>query len=454
MKTVCLGTGYVGTVTAAALAMAGHQATVIDIDKQKVNSINAGASPIFEPGLNDVISLHAGRLLTASVSLESVREADVIFICVGTPALPDGTADLRYVKDAARSIGENLSLERFTVIVNKSTVPVGTAALVASIVESVSGGEAERHFTVASNPEFLREGYALEDVLFPDRIIVGTQHPEGLARLRELYKPYVKRLIRIPDVLKPYLEGAGGQQETVYFETDTKSAELIKYASNAFLAVKISYINEIARLSEALGANTAHIARGMGLDSRIGEKFLEVSSGWSGSCFPKDTQELWTTSRKYGAELSIVRAAMDSNEEMKHFCVRKLQRKLKSLNGSCIGLLGLTFKPNTDDVRETQALFMIRQLLELGAQVRVHDPKGMDHFRRLYPDLPVDYCESAEEAAERTHALVLMTHWEQYLQLNWKMIFYSVKQPYILDTRNCLRGAELREMGFDYEGIG
>lgn len=454
MKVVCIGSGYVGSVTAAALAMAGYSTTVIDVDQRKVDSINAGQSPIYEPGLQQLIQQQSGTALRASVSYHEVNDANVVFICVGTPSLPGGTADLSYVKAAARSVGKNLNTGQFTVIVNKSTVPVGTSDLVAMIIEEVSGLQAEEHFAVISNPEFLREGFALEDVFFPDRIVIGTKNDRARTIMRELYKPFVERL-QYEEVLALLPSGIKMDRPIpVYFETDAKSAELIKYASNAFLAVKISYINEIARLSEELGSNVTDIARGMGLDSRIGEKFLQVSSGWSGSCFPKDTGELLVTSQKYGKELAVVKAAVESNHQMYQFCVQKIQRKLKSLNGKTIGILGLTFKPDTDDARLTQANSMINQLLEFGAMVRVHDPKGMDMFQSLNRELPIHYCSNSEEVAYRANALVLLTHWREYQVLDWERVFKSMKTPYILDTRNFLSATELRAVGFDYEGIG
>ncbi|KEQ26341.1 UDP-glucose dehydrogenase family protein [Paenibacillus tyrfis] len=455
MNVVCVGSGYVGSVTAAALAMVGHATTVIDVDLHKVNCINAGKSPIFEPGLDSLIQHKAGTSLKASVSFHDVHDADVVFICVGTPSLTDGTADLRFVKAAARSIGENLNAERFTVIVNKSTVPVGTAELVAMILEEASGLKSEEQFAVISNPEFLREGFALEDIFFPDRIVIGTLNLKARTIMRELYRPIVEQLVddgKIWDILPN--EHNTKRQKTVYFETDAKSAELIKYASNAFLAVKISYINEIARLSEALGSNVSDIAKGMGLDSRIGEKFLQVSSGWSGSCFPKDTGELLATSQKYGEELSIVKAAVESNQRMYQFCIHKIQQKLKSLNGKTIGILGLTFKPDTDDARQTQAIPIIHKLLQFGARIKVHDPKGMNMFQTLHGELPVYFCNHAEETADRANALILLTHWKDYRQLDWKRMYDSMKNPYILDTRNFLPATELRDIGFDYEGIG
>lgn len=440
MNVVCIGSGYVGSITAASFAKWGHRTTIVDMDQRKTDLINAGKSPIYEPGLEPLIAQlvegESGKL-TATTSYSSVFDADVVIIAVGTPSLQDGTADLKYIRSAAASIGANLNQGKFTVIVTKSTVPVGTADLVASIIEETSGLLADKNFAVVSNPEFLREGYALEDVFNPDRIVIGSNHKRASYVMRQLYHKLLKTA-----------------PKAQYVETDVKSAELIKYASNAFLAVKISYINEIARLCESLGANVLEIAKGMGLDSRIGNKFLQVSSGWSGSCFPKDTKELLATSRKYGCELGIVDAAVTSNERMHRYCVEKIQRRLKTLNGKTIGILGLTFKPNTDDARETQAQYIIQTLLGMDSKVKAHDPKGKEMFQALNEGLSVHYCSQAEETASRADALVLLTHWEDYRTLDWTRIYHAMRTPYILDTRNFLDGNHLRALGFQYEGLG
>ncbi|WP_274649496.1 UDP-glucose dehydrogenase family protein [Paenibacillus humicola] len=454
MKVVCIGSGYVGTVTAATFAKIGHSTTVIDIDPNKADLINAGKSPIFEPGLEELLQQLAGRLLTATTSFQPVREADAVFICVGTPSMTNGSADLQYVKKAAESIGRHLHPERFTVIVNKSTVPVGTADLVASIIEDSSGLRAEEQFAVVSNPEFLREGFAVQDVFFPDRIVVGAAGAQARSRLKALYRTIAERSGYKEMWKDSPFAAMLRSANPLYLETDPKSAEMIKYASNAFLAVKISYINEMAQLCEALGANVLDVAQGMGADSRIGGKFLQVSSGWSGSCLPKDTAEILAASRLYGCKLSVIEAAVEANRGMLSYCAGKLQRTLRTLNGKRIGILGLTFKPDTDDVRETQALSIIQKLLELGASISAYDPKGMEMFRKLHPDLPVRYCSRAEDTAVHADALVLITHWKEFRSLDWKAIGREMRNPYILDTRNDLNGPELRSLGFRYEGIG
>lgn len=454
MNVVCIGSGYVGSVTGTAFAVLGNKTTVIDVDPKKIDLLNEGRSPIYEPGLDSLIEKHIGKTLFASTSYDVVIDADVIFIGVGTPSKADGTADLTYIKLAAKSIGENLNKGKFTVIVDKSTVPVGTADMIASIIEENSGLKSEEHFAVISNPEFLREGYALEDVFFPDRVVIGTENEKARSIMRELYHHLVERTHYeelFPQFTFTYNPDA---PKAVYFETDTKSAELIKYSSNAFLAVKISFINEIARLCETLGANALEVAKGMGLDSRIGSKFLQVSSGWSGSCFPKDTAEILATSYKHGKELSIVKAAVESNVQMHQYCVDKVEGNLGSLKGKTIGVLGLTFKPNTDDARKTQSSYIIKKLVEKGAKVKVHDPQGMGMFKELNQDLPIEYCQQPEEVAVNGDGLLLLTHWDEYSHLDWNGMYSSMKNRYILDTRNFLSQKDLEAIGFIYEGLG
>lgn len=455
MEVVCIGSGYVGSVTGTAFAVLGYPTTIIDTDSRKVKEINMGNSPIYEPGLAACVAqMVSSSMLSATQTYDCVRDADVVFIAVGTPSKPDGSVDLKYVRSASRSIGDHLNPDKFTVIVNKSTVPVGTSDLVASIIEEASGLQNNRHFAVVSNPEFLREGYALEDVFFPDRIVIGTASHKAREVMRRLYAPLLERT-HYSGLFKHFVFSHNkNSQKAVYFETDTKSAEMIKYVSNAFLSVKISYINEVARLCDSLGANVLDVAHGMGLDSRIGNKFLQVSSGWSGSCFPKDTAEILSESQKYGSELSIVKAAIESNVSMHDYCIQKIQRSLTSLNGKKISILGLTFKPNTDDARHTQASYIIAKLLDLGANVAVHDPQGMAMFQQMNSHLLIHYCERPADTAVGADALVLLTHWEEYRLLPWETIYRQMRNRYILDTRNYLMKLNLAELGFVYEGLG
>lgn len=453
MNVVCIGAGYVGSVTAAAFAVLGHTVTVIDLDRRKVECINAGSSPIYEPGLSALIKRCAGNSLFASLDYDSIREADVVFICVGTPSKADMSADLTYVRGAASKIGQYLHPQRLSVVVNKSTVPVGTTDLVASMIEDASGFRQGQNFEVVSNPEFLREGFAVEDVFYPDRIVIGTTNDQAENVMKALYDPIMTRngYGELSDILPGVSEE---RKQPAWLRTSPKSSELIKYASNAFLAVKISYINEMARLCDAIGASVTEVAAGMGLDSRIGSKFLRVSSGWSGSCFPKDTAELLATASKYGCRQHVVTAAVEANERMHAYCVQKVQAKLKTLQGKRIGVLGLTFKPNTDDARRSQASVIIRQLCDLGGQVYAHDPQGMESFRSLNPDLPVQYCDRPETTAVKSDALILLTDWDCYLGMSWQQVRPTMRHPYVLDTRNVLDGGRMTEWGFLYEGLG
>ncbi len=454
MNIVCIGSGYVGSVTAAAFAVLGHQTTVIDVNPDKVASIQSGRSPIYEPGLDRLLQAVAGRSLTASVSYESVKKADAVFICVGTPSKPDGSADMTFVESAAAQIAEHLDSSRFTVVVTKSTVPVGTADTITRIVGERSGLSSGVQYAVVSNPEFLREGHALEDVFFPDRIVIGANDPKARDIMKAVYTPLLRR--EFYKVWLPQFEFHCPMDKPapVYLETDPASSEMIKYASNAFLAVKVSYINEIARYCEQIGANALHVAYGMGLDDRIGSRFLQISSGWGGSCFPKDTLEFLASSIKQGSELSIVKAAVQANHAMQQYCADKVRSRLGDLSGKVVAILGLTFKPDTDDARQSQAAVIIRELTDRGAAVQAHDPKGANMFALLNPELPVTYCVSPEEAAARSDAIVLMTHWDEYLRLDWRSILPLMNRPYLLDTRNALPEAHLREIGFEYEGLG
>lgn len=438
MNVVCIGAGYVGTVTAASFADSGHNTTLIDIDREKIAKINSLELPFFEPGLSCLITKHLNSRLTITTSYEAVSMADVIFIAVGTPSSPNGCADITYIKLAAKTIAEHLSPERFTVIANKSTVPVGTGELVTDIIAKVSG-LSEKHFVVVSNPEFLREGSALEDVFKPDRIVVGSNNAHAIDIMYNLYK---KQLECSPD--------------SIYFTTDVRSAELIKYVSNAFLAVKISYANEVAQLSDHIGANVTDVIEGMGLDKRIGNKFLSVSNGWGGSCFKKDTSELLVKSAALDCQFSIVKAAVEVNKKMPLYCLNKLKQSLAGLDftSSTVGVLGLTFKPNTDDVRETQSEIFIRELLKLGFNVNAHDPKGIEMFQKIHSDLSITYCKSILELFQDTSGVILLTHWSEYANIDWSKVKLLMKNAYVLDTRNFLDRDHLINLGFSYDGIG
>src|SRR6202451_2520585 len=419
MKVSIIGTGYVGLTTGVCLGYLGHKVTCIDSDQKKIAMLQAGKTPIYEPFLTDRMAGAATNLQFCTEYAGAVKNADVIFIAVGTPPSPDGSPDLRYLSAAARGIGQHYDSD-FLVVVNKSTVPIGSGNWVGSLVresyEQQHGRKANGHFSVASNPEFLREGTALHDSLYADRVVVGSDNSRALEGLYSLYRPILDQTFAPP----PYLPRPEGLGAVPLIATDLASAELIKYAANAFLATKISYINEIGQLAEKVGADIAQVAKGIGLDARIGTRFLQAGIGWGGSCFGKDTAALVATSKENGLENPIGQSADAVNRRPRERVVDKLLRELRILKGRTIGLLGLAFKPHTDDLREAPALDIARKLIERGARVKVHDPVAMDRFRRENPDLEVTCCSTAEATAEDADALVLVTEWQEYRELGWE----------------------------------
>ncbi len=453
MKVAVIGTGYVGITTGVTLAYVGHQVTCVDVDPQKLALLRAGKAPIYEPGLEELMHLARERLHFTDSYAEAVPEADVIYIAVGTPPAADGTPDLRYVQAAAEGIGQHLS-DKFTVIVNKSTVPIGSGNWVESLVQAAyearHGRRTKGNFAVASNPEFLREGSAIYDSLYPDRIVVGTERTEALEVLYTLYRPILEQ-----SFIEPAFQPRPNAMKAVpLISADLASAELIKYAANAFLSVKISFINEIANLAERVGADITQIARGIGLDSRIGPRFLQAGIGWGGSCFGKDTAALIATAKEYGLSMPIVEAAREVNYRQRERIIEKLQRELKILKGRTIGLLGLTFKPNTDDLRDSPALDLAERLLRHGVRVRVHDPIALEKARQQNSDLAVEYCESVMELAEDADAVVLVTDWAVYRELDWEGLARLMKKPLVVDGRNFLDKKRLIRAGFQHVGVG
>ena len=453
MNVAIIGTGYVGLTTGVALAYLGSRVTCLDVDQEKLARLRKGSAPIFEPHLEDLMALAAENLVFTADYAEAVADADVVFIAVGTPSLPDGGPNLQYLRAAAESISEHLG-DRFTVIINKSTVPIGSGNWVEALVregcEKRSSGRATARFAVASNPEFLREGSALHDTLYPDRIVVGSDQPRALELLYQLYKPIIEQTFAAPTFL-PRPEGLAA---VPLITADLASAELIKYAANAFLALKISYVNEIGQLAEKVGADILQVARGIGLDSRIGTRFLQAGIGWGGSCFGKDTAALIATANEYGLSMPIVKASREMNSVQRGRVVEKLLGELKILKGKTLGLLGLAFKPNTDDLRDAPALDIAQRLLERGARVKAHDPVALDRARREYSHLPVTLCEDAAEAAAGADALVLVTEWPEYRELDWEVLCNSVRTPLIVDGRNFLDRERLQKAGFRYIGFG
>ncbi|GED56313.1 UDP-glucose/GDP-mannose dehydrogenase family protein [Brevibacillus formosus] len=426
MKVAVIGTGYVGLTTAVSLAMNGHQVTGIDLVASKVEKLRQGISPIYEPGLDEALKkvLDDGAL-TFYTDLTEAKDAEIFFICVGTPEAADGTADLTYLLGAVSDIEKVHSLapqERIVVI--KSTVPVGTGEKVAGMLAGCQG------VSVASNPEFLREGSALLDALEPSRIVIGVDNPQAAAGMEELYNG-----VKAPRVI-----------------TTRANAELIKYASNAFLATRISFMNELARLSTALGTDIVTISRGMGLDSRIGPQFLRAGVGYGGSCFPKDTIALLRLAAEHNIHLSILDKVREVNNTQPVWFLEQLCLQLPDLKGKQIAVLGLTFKPDTDDIREAPSLKLIEALLQKGASVKAYDPIGASDVSKQFPQ--ITYTQSAEEACEGAQAALLVTEWEQCVQLDWKRVHQSMAQPLLVDGRNAWPNQEVKEAGFHYIGVG
>jgi len=433
MKIAVIGTGYVGLVSGACFAEFGHEVTCIDYDESKIERLRAGQIPIYEPGLEAIIKKNsqAGRLVFSTEYTPGIPEAEVVFISVGTPASRrgDGYADLSYVYEAVRKMAPFLC--NYTVVVNKSTVPVGTAAQVKRIISETNPPAS---FDVASNPEFLREGAAINDFMRPDRVVLGVDSKRAEEVLQSVYRPLF--LIETPFVI-----------------TTIETAELIKYAANAFLAAKISFINEIANLCEEIGANVQDVSKGIGLDGRIGKKFLHAGPGYGGSCFPKDTQALLRIAQENGVACRIIEAVIEVNAAQRARMTRKIRHALGGHEGGkTIAILGLAFKPETDDVRDSPAVTIISKLLEHGALVHAHDPQAMDEAAKLLAG--VKFCSNAYEACQGADAVVLMTEWNEYRALDLLRIKAALKAPVFVDLRNVYRPAAMRQLGFSYYSVG
>ncbi len=430
MAKICvIGTGYVGLVTGTCFADIGHRVTCLDIDQKRIDQLESGIMPIYEPGLKQIVdqNVDAGRLAFTTSYPDALKETEFAFIAVGTPSNQEGEADLQYVSNAVNSIAENLDHE--IIIVNKSTVPVGTGDWVAEIIQRLNG-QARPKFSVVSNPEFLREGSAVNDFMHPDRVVLGSTDLEAAQKVADLYEP-----LRSPIMI-----------------TDLRTAEMIKYASNAFLATRISFINEIANICESLGADVREVARGMGMDKRIGPAFLDAGLGWGGSCFPKDVRALAFMAATRGAHPQLLQAVMDINQNQRTRAVKKLDKALGGLKGRLIGVLGLSFKPNTDDTRDAPALDITRMLLAAGAHVQAFDPQAMEASQKEIPELKI--CESPYAVAAGADALLLATEWNQFKSLDFEQIKASMKGDLILDGRNLWDGEDLAALGFRYFGVG
>ncbi|MDF5738440.1 MULTISPECIES: UDP-glucose dehydrogenase family protein [unclassified Nostoc] len=462
MRVCVIGTGYVGLVTGACLAHIGHDVICVDNNEEKVKLMKSGQSPIFEPGLSEIIqsAIQTEKIHFTSDLAAGVSHGEILFIAVGTPPLPTGESDTRYVEAVARGIGENLN-GGYKVIVNKSTVPIGSGDWVRMLVLDgiaerqktlvTAGGvaieqklpEIAAQFDVISNPEFLREGSAVHDTFNPDRIVLGGNSQRAVALMQQLYAPIVERKYAEDQSLPP----------VPILATDLSSAEMIKYAANAFLATKISFINEVANICDRVGADITQVAKGIGLDSRIGNKFLQAGIGWGGSCFPKDVSALIHTADDYGYEAQLLKAAVSVNERQRLIALEKLQQVLKILKGKTVGLLGLTFKPDTDDLRDAPALNLIEQLNRLGAKVKAYDPiVSQTGLRHGLSGVLVE--TDAERLADGCDALVLVTEWQQFSTLDYVKMAKLMAHPVIIDGRNFLDPETLVRAGFQYVGVG
>ena len=430
MNICMVGTGYVGLVTGTCLADFGMNVVCVDIDEGKIRALQEGRIPIYEPGLEELVAKNerAGRLRFSTDLAAAIEGSLAIFIAVGTPPLPDGSADLTFVRQVAESIAEHAN--GYKVVVTKSTVPTGTGKMIEDILEARNGAQ---EFSVVSNPEFLREGSAVSDFLRPDRVVIGARDEKAIEIMKEVYSPL-------------YLI------ETPFIVTDVESAEMIKYASNGFLAVKISFINEIARLCELVGADVHAVAKGMGLDKRIGPKFLHPGPGFGGSCFPKDTQAVADLARQQGYRFEIIEAAIAANEKTKARMIEKIEALAGPLSGKTVGVLGISFKPETDDIRESASLRIIADLQARGARVRAFDPAGLENARKVLKD--VDYARDAYDCASGCDALVLATEWNEFRALDFGELSRRMKSRALVDLRNVYEPEEMRRMGWAYEGVG
>ena len=450
MRVLMIGTGYVGLTTAVVLAYVGHEVTCVDVNAEKIRLLKAGIAPFYEPHLSELLSQVQSRLrFTDCFDDANIPNAEVIFIAVGTPSQPDGSANLEYVRQAAESIAEHMD-GNFTVVVNKSTVPIGSGNWVGAILrehyEQTHGKKPKDKFAVVSNPEFLRQGSALHDSFYPDRVIIGSENEKGIDLLTSLLDPLLRQTFTPPeDLPRP-----DALSEVPLLICDLTSAEVIKYAANSFLALKISYINEIAQLAQKVGADITQISRGIGLDQRIGPRFLEAGIGWGGSCFGKDTAALVSTAKEYKLNMPIIQAARDVNYQQRTWVVDTLQETLKILKGKRIAMLGFSFKADTDDLRDAPSIDISRLLLQRGAIVRAHDPVALDNARRQYADLGVTFCQEIDEALDEAEAIVLVTPWPQYRTIEWE----KLPRVPVIDGRNFLDRAHLAQLGFTVIGVG
>ena len=428
MKITVIGTGYVGLTSGTCLAELGNDVTCVDIDKEKIDMLNNGKIPIYEPGLKELLdrNIREGRLKFTTNTQEAIKTSEIIFICVGTPPKDNGEADLSYVEDVAREIAEHM--ESYKVIVEKSTVPVETGEKVADTIKL--NNQHNVGFDVVSNPEFLREGSAVQDTFNPDRIVIGANSEKAIKIMKKLYEPINASII----------------------VTDIRSAEIIKHASNSFLATKISFINAIANICELTGADIEKITEGMGYDKRIGKAFLNAGIGYGGFCFPKDAAAFIRIAEKYGYDFKLLKAVQEINEKQKDFFIKKIEKALWNLKDKKIGVLGLAFKPNTDDMRFAPSIDIINHLQKEGAKIRAYDPEAMENAKKVLKN--AEYCKGPYEAAENADALLILTEWNEFKELDLGKIKNLMKNKMIIDGRNIYDPEEMKKLGFRYISIG
>ena len=451
MKVCVIGTGYVGLVTGVCLSEIGHNVICADKEESKINTLLKGICPIYEIGLEPLLkkNIKKNTLIFTSNLKEAIKLQDIVFICVGTPPLPNGKPDLTSLDDVAKLIGS--CLNGYKIVVNKSTVPIGTAKRIRKIIkeninEGINGNK-ELEFDIVSNPEFLKEGEAVNDAFFPERIVIGSENPSAIEIMKELYKPIINQ-----DFDYAVKNLKNGRKKVPVIITDSTSSELIKYASNAFLAAKISFINEIANICERVGASILDVTYGMGLDSRIGSRYLRAGIGWGGSCFPKDVRALAFTAEEYGAPASILNAVIQVNSYQRYRIIQKAMDMLGIIEDKIIGVLGIAFKPDTDDTREAPSITIINKFLELGAEVRAYDPivkKCPDDM-----DNKVIIKDDIYETVLNADLMIIVTEWPEFLNLDFSRIKSIMKALNIIDGRNMLNKKKLKELGFNYKGIG
>lgn len=465
MEVCVAGVGYVGLVTGTCLAYLGHTVHCIDVDEKKIDKLQKGIPTFYEPGLKELleICIKTGNLFFSTDITEATKRSDVIFIAVGTPPLENSEPNLEYVKSVSHAIGSALDTQKVRVIVNKSTVPIGSGNWVEMLVnEGVEDAHksclaknkencCQPEFIVASNPEFLREGSAIYDTLYPDRIVIGASDDRAINILRKLYAPILNQNFTPP--LKEICS-QGGLSAVPLVETDITSAEMIKYASNAFLATKISFINEIANICEKVGADVQQVAQGIGLDTRIGGKFLNAGIGWGGSCFGKDLGAIISIAKEYDYYPELLHSTINVNIRQRQNIVKKLQESLKIIKGRTIGILGLSFKPNTDDLRDAPSLTIIQQLIKMGAKVKAYDPISIPNCKEQYPDLEVSYEDNITDLVKACDAIIIVTEWDEFKYMNLSEVKNLMAHPIIIDARNIIDPKSSDKLGFMHYPVG